>query len=102
MAKYIEIADGLRERIRRGEYPVGTRIPSIAALQETYGVRGLNTVRSALRILISEGLLRSEQGVGTWVLAVPPERPKNLDVLAELRSAREALDRAISAIEEAS
>lgn len=102
MAKYIDIANGIRDDIRTGQYPVGSRLPSIAALQQTYGVRGLNTVRSALRILISEGLLKSEQGVGTWVLALPSEQAAVRDVLTELRSARASLDRAIRALEVAS
>ena len=102
MAKYIDIANGIRGGIRSGQYPVGSRLPSIAALQQTYGVRGLNTVRSGLRILISEGLLKSEQGVGTWVIALPSEATDVPDVLEELRSARESLDRAIRALEAAS
>jgi DNA-binding GntR family transcriptional regulator len=102
MAKYIDIANGIRDGIRSGQYPVGSRLPSIATLQQTYEVRGLNTVRSGLRILIGEGLLKSEQGVGTWVIALPPEATDVPDVLEGLRSARESLDRAIRALEAAS
>lgn len=99
MAKYIEIADDLRERIRNGEYRVGSKLPGIGSLQELYGVSGLNTVRAAHQILIEEGLIRTEQGVGTFVVALPSSCKDSIDLLAELRSARTLIDRAIRELE---
>jgi DNA-binding GntR family transcriptional regulator len=101
MAKYIDIATDLRERIRSGEHAVGSKLPGISTLQEVYGVPGLNTIRAAQRILIGEGLLRPEQGVGTFVVRVPAAESESADALAELRVAREALDKAIRALESA-
>jgi len=78
MAKYMEIADDLRERISSGEYPVGSKLPGIPTLQKKYNVPGLNTIRDAQRILIVEGLLRPEQGGGNiryW--RARPERRLN-------------------------
>ncbi|SRR6266568_299198 len=72
MARYKEIADDMRRRIRDGEWQPGRTIPSIAQLQAAYGVPGLNTIRSAQGVLIGEGLLRTEQGVGVFVVASPP------------------------------
>lgn len=51
-----EIADTLRERIRRGDLKVGERLPTQAKLAEEFGVeRG--AVRQALRALQEDGLL---------------------------------------------
>lgn len=97
MARYLEIADDLRNRIQTGEFPVGSQLPSISILQDEYDVPGLNTIRSAQQVLVEEGLLRTQQGVGAFVIASqPPERP--LDVVAVLEAARNDLSRAINAL----
>ena len=98
MAKYHEIASDLRRRIVDGEFPVGSQLPSITALMGTYEVAGLNTIRAAERVLVDEGLLRTEHGVGVFVVSVEPLGAKP-DVVAELRAARDALTRAIVALE---
>jgi GntR family transcriptional regulator len=49
-----------------GEYAAGEAIPSEAALQEMFGTtRG--TVRSALSVLVNEGLVEQVHGRGTFV-----------------------------------
>jgi DNA-binding GntR family transcriptional regulator len=99
-ARYIEIADELRRRIRDGMYPIGSKLPTIAQMQAEFEVRGLNTIRSAYAPLIAEGLLRGERGVGVWVLAAPPPRDMTVaDALNELRMAHRALGNAIVALE---
>lgn len=98
MARYREIYEDLRRRVISGENPVGERLPSIAELQERYDVPGLNTIRQALQLLADDGLVESRQGVGTFVLSHQPT-PRQVDVLAELRAARTALNRAIAALE---
>ena len=45
--RYRAIAEELRERIDKGVYPVGSRLPSIAALMQEFDVKGLNTIRDA-------------------------------------------------------
>ena len=82
MAKYRDIADDLRRRIAAGEFPVGSRLPGIPALQERYDA-ALGTVRAAEDILRDEGLLRTAQGEGSFVLALPEPAPA--DVLGKLR-----------------
>lgn len=63
---YRQIADGLRAAIVRGEYPPGSQLPSEAALMERFGhARG--TIRQALGVLRTEGLLTSEPGRGVFV-----------------------------------
>ncbi|MGW6916776.1 FadR/GntR family transcriptional regulator [Kitasatospora sp. NPDC054939] len=58
----------LRAQITSGEWPVGSRIPTEAALVEQLGV-ARNTVREAVRALAHNGLLDIRQGSGTYVLA---------------------------------
>lgn len=58
----------LRSTITRGEWPIGTRIPTEAELVEALGV-GRNTVREAVRALAHGGLLEVRQGDGTYVRA---------------------------------
>ncbi|MER5354395.1 FadR/GntR family transcriptional regulator [Kitasatospora sp. NPDC002551] len=58
----------LRGQITSGEWPVGSRIPTEAALVEQLGV-ARNTVREAVRALAHNGLLDIRQGSGTYVLA---------------------------------
>ncbi|MCC9308232.1 FCD domain-containing protein [Kitasatospora sp. RB6PN24] len=58
----------LRAQITSGEWPVGSRIPTEAALVEELGV-ARNTVREAVRALAHNGLLDIRQGSGTYVLA---------------------------------
>ena len=97
--RYRAIAEELRERIDRGVYPVGSKLPSIAALMKEFDVKGLNTVRDAQQMLVNEGLLRSEQGVGVWVMAKTAEPRTTLQILDDLRRAQSALGRAIAHLE---
>ena len=62
---------------------------------------GLNTIRQAgPTLLVDDGLVETRQGVGSFVLRAEPV-PRPVDVLAELRTARSALERAITALERA-
>ena len=84
--KYRVVADDLRERLRAVEFPIGTYLPSIAALQDTYDIPGLNTVRQGLSVLAEEGWVESYQGRGTVVLRLPPTLDDRADKLRRLRS----------------
>ncbi len=61
-----QLAEGLRRRIMDGEFPPAGRLPSEAALAETYQVSRV-TVRSALRKLESQGLIDVRHGSGSFV-----------------------------------
>ncbi len=100
MARYRDIAQDLKTRIARGEFAPGDQLPSIPALMKHYEVPGLNTIRQAQQLLVDDGLVETRQGVGSFVLRVEPV-PRPVDVLAELRAARSALNRAIGALEKA-
>jgi GntR family transcriptional regulator len=66
--KYIQLSERLRDRIERGELRPGDQIPTEDSLSAKYRVsRG--TVRQAIAILVNQGLIRREQGRGTFVNA---------------------------------
>src|SRR3954451_5059324 len=68
-----QIADRLRAAIVAGELAPGARLPSEQELIDTHGVaRG--TIRQAVNLLRSEGLVRTEHGRGTFVRDRPPVR----------------------------
>jgi GntR family transcriptional regulator len=63
---YLQIADILRGRINRREWPAGALIPTLEALASEFKVARV-TARQAVQLLASEGLLASRRGYGTVV-----------------------------------
>ena len=65
-SRYGWLAGTLRSRILHGEWAPGDAIPPEALLAKTCGV-ALGTMRQALSLLVSEGLLERRHGKGTYV-----------------------------------
>ncbi len=66
LPKHYQLTEILREQILSGQFNAGDRFPTEEQLCQEYGLsRG--TVRRALDTLVNEGLLRREQGRGTFV-----------------------------------
>lgn len=63
---YLHIANLMRRRVESNEWAPGARLPAITTLAAEFGVANV-TVRQAIAILEDEGLLRREQGRGTYV-----------------------------------
>lgn len=63
---YRQLADLLMARIRSGEYPPGTPIPSEHSLAQEYGI-GRPTARQATDWLVRRRLLMRKRGSGTYV-----------------------------------
>lgn len=57
----------IQEKISLGIFAPGTKIPTEPTLMAQLGV-GRSTVREAIRVLVSAGLLEVRQGDGTYVL----------------------------------
>lgn len=71
---YVQLANVLRDRIRSGAIPVGRRLPSQAELEEeTGGTVSRRTIKSALEVLVDEGLVQGVQGKGVFVIALPTD-----------------------------
>ncbi len=69
---YIEIADLLRQRIARRLWQPAERVPTIDELMAEFGVARV-TVRQAMNILQSEGLIDRHRGKGTFVVGTPSD-----------------------------
>ena len=68
--RYVQIADIMRHRIKRGRWPAGEVLPSLEKLMEEFQVARV-TVRQAIQLLAGEGLLSPQRGRGTFVTAKP-------------------------------
>jgi GntR family transcriptional regulator len=64
--RYLQVASALRRRIRDGRWAVGDKIATLEELEREFDVARV-TVRQAIELLQSEGLLKSHQGRGTFV-----------------------------------
>lgn len=64
---YLQVADILRSRIDKKEWPAGSLIPTLETLAEEFRVARV-TVRQAVQLLTKEGLLSPRRGLGTVVM----------------------------------
>ncbi len=69
----IQVATLLRNRITEGQMRPGERMPTLDELEREFGVARV-TVRQAVELLEKEGLVRREQGRGTFVTPNMRER----------------------------
>ena len=70
---YSQIAERLTDRIKTGKLTPGARLPSERELSESLGVNRM-TLRQALHLLETQGLLVRRQGAGTYVAEPVIER----------------------------
>lgn len=70
---YKQIADVLRSQLESGSLPPGEKLPSESALTKQFRV-SQGTIRQALAILRSEGLIVAEHGRGVFVRRRPKTR----------------------------
>lgn len=61
-----ELADRLREKIQKGTYGPGDRLPTEPELMSLFEV-SRSTVREAMRVLANSGWVKVQQGLGTFV-----------------------------------
>jgi DNA-binding FadR family transcriptional regulator len=87
--RYERLTGHYRDLIVRGQLKPGDRFPSARELSEKHGV-GRTTSGRVHGTLISVGLIEHRPGVGTFVLAPPPDGEQETPALAA--AARKALD----------
>lgn len=80
--RYLQLADLFRQRIARGTWPVGHRLPSLEELAEQFHVARV-TVRQAIELLARDGLVSREPGRGTFVTG-RPDRGRFISVVGSL------------------
>lgn len=83
---YVQVADLMRQRIQRRQWPSGHRLPTLAEMVGEFGVARV-TIRQAMDMLEAEGVIVRRQGLGTFVAGAvagdPPLRvATSLDALA--------------------
>ena len=66
---YAQLAESLRQQILAGLYHPGEKLPSEAMLVESYKVSPM-TVRRAINLLASQGIITTARGSGTFVKEV--------------------------------
>ena len=87
---YLSLSNQLRSEIVKGSWPAGTQLATIDQLSERYGVAKV-TVRQALGMLASEGLIERIQGKGTFV-ADGVKRPKIIQLELSWQSLLQTLE----------
>src|ERR1700744_6399261 len=69
-----EVASRLQEQISLGRYKVNEQLPIEPELMKSFGV-GRSTIREAIKTLVNSGLLRVQQGLGTFVQQTTGNEP---------------------------
>ncbi|KEF38677.1 transcriptional regulator [Schinkia azotoformans MEV2011] len=64
---YLQIVHLIREKITRGEWPVGSKLPTQREMAKQFNVNR-STVITAIEILKSEGLLEGKTGSGIYIV----------------------------------
>src|SRR5690625_1044145 len=84
---HVRLSSDLKRRLESGEWAAGEQLPTEHSLSSDYGVSRA-TVRMALKLLESNGLVRTRQGAGTFVTAFGAQVRSGLK---ELRSTSETI-----------
>lgn len=74
IAVWRQIAEWIRTEAAAGRFTPGTRLPPEMELATRFGVNR-HTVRRAIAVLTNEGLLRADQGRGTFIAGRPLSYP---------------------------
>lgn len=95
---YLQIADDLRDRIRRGTLAPGQALPSTTQLATAYDA-SLSVVKLAVGVLRNEGLVIGQQGKGVFVREDAAPTPPASDELAEIRATLRDLSARLEKVE---
>lgn len=68
--RYVQLATTLMQEIESGRYPVGALLPTEFELCDQFGVSRF-TVREAIKLLVQQGVITRQAGVGSRVQAAP-------------------------------
>jgi DNA-binding transcriptional regulator YhcF (GntR family) len=89
----MQMASRIRSAVRDGTLAAGDRLPSVRDLAESAAVN-VNTVRAVYARLESQGIVRSEQGRGTFVAGPPhDEAATRRDLRAQIAQLEASLAR---------
>ena len=80
---YLQLANLLREQIKSGIIPAGSKLPSETEMIQQYSLSRL-TIRDALAVLANEGLVEKHHGKGTFCKTNILTHQYKIDVLLNL------------------
>jgi DNA-binding transcriptional MocR family regulator len=83
--KYLALSHALRDAVRKGDLPEGTRLPPVRELAWQLAITP-GTVARAYQIVTQEGLLEATVGRGTFVAARAPRLGPSQPLLQELEA----------------
>ena len=86
-----QVQQQIYEYILEKPFAIGEKIPNEFELAEKFGV-GRSTVREAVKLLISRGILSVRQGSGTYVMSTTPAEQDPLGLGGEKNKMALALD----------
>jgi DNA-binding GntR family transcriptional regulator len=69
--RWRQVHEVIEGRIRSGRYGAGTRVPSLVQIQSEFGIANV-TAQKVLRQLRADGLIYTEQGMGSFVTETLP------------------------------
>ncbi|MEU3168521.1 winged helix-turn-helix domain-containing protein [Streptosporangium sp. NPDC006930] len=95
---YLQIADDLRDQIRRGSLAPGDPLPSTTQLATAYDA-SLSVVKLAVGVLRNEGLVIGQQGKGVFVRDDTAPAPPASDDLTEIRATIRDLSERLARVE---
>jgi GntR family transcriptional regulator len=87
-----QLAARVRAAVRDGALSAGDRLPSVRVLADSAGVN-VNTVRAVYARLESEGLVRSEQGRGTFIAGARDDAATRRELRSQIAKLEAALVR---------
>jgi len=70
--RYVQLATTLMREIESGQYPIGGLLPTEFEFCDQFGVSRF-TVREAIKLLVQQGLVVRQAGVGSRVQAAPAD-----------------------------
>jgi GntR family transcriptional regulator len=76
---YVRVVEYVRRKIRSGEYPPGSKLPTKLELVDLLGTKG-KSIDTAMIALKAEGLIYGRQGRGVYVAdPLPPTSPDRMN-----------------------
>lgn len=71
---YLQVSNWIEGMLQSSEYDVGSKLPSEGELAEKFQLNR-NTIRHAISVMVQQGLLEKQKGVGTFVRRKKPLAP---------------------------
>ena len=68
---YVQVVEHIRQEVLNGDLKPGDQLPTVRRLAQDLRVN-FNTIARAYRLLDEAGIISTQQGRGTYILALPP------------------------------